>query len=87
MPAAFRRSEVFGPIPGTSPHGEAANRAQACSRLRTTNPPGFSASEATFATSRLGPTPIEQLSEVLLSISARISRIVCSRSGSSVSSR
>ena len=39
----------------------AAKRSHACSRVSTTNPRGFSASEATFATSRLGPIPIDAL--------------------------
>ncbi len=39
--------------------------------MRTTNPRGFSASEATFATSLFGPIPIEQPRPVARSISAR----------------
>ena len=41
-----------------------AKRAHACSRVSTTNPAGFSASEATFATSLFGPIPTEHVSSV-----------------------
>ena len=61
-PSAARRAAVFGPMPGTSSGGEEANLAHACSRVRTTKPAGFSASEATLATSLFGPIPTEQLS-------------------------
>ena len=53
------------------PHRDGPNRSQACSRLSTTNPRGFSASEATLATSLFGPIPIEQPSPVVRSISRR----------------
>ncbi len=49
-------------MPGTSAGGEEAKRAHACSRVSTTKPAGFSASEATLATSLLGPRPTEQVS-------------------------
>ena len=65
-PSSARRAAVFGPMPGTSPGGAAAKRAQACSRLSTTKPAGFSASEATLATSLLGPMPTEHVSCVVL---------------------
>ena len=53
-------------MPGTSPGDAPAKRAQACSRLRTTKPAGFSASEATLATSLLGPMPTDALIPVAL---------------------
>jgi len=74
-PSAARRAAVFGPIPGSSPGGEPAKRSHACSRLSTTKPAGFSASDATFATSLLGPMPTEQLSWVARLISATSRRI------------
>ncbi len=52
-----------------------AKRAHACSRVSTTNPAGFSASEATFATSLFGPIPTEQVSRVPAWISASSRRI------------
>ncbi len=61
-PSSARRAAVLGPMPGTRPGGEEAKRAHACSRLSTTKPAGFSASEATFATSLLGPMPTEHVS-------------------------
>ena len=61
MPCWRRRSAVLGPIPGISPQGEPPNRAQASWRVRTTKPRGFSASDATLATSLLGPMPTELL--------------------------
>ena len=61
-PSSARRAAVFGPMPGTRPGGAEAKRAHACSRVSTTNPAGFSASEATFATSLFGPMPTEQVS-------------------------
>ena len=61
-PSSARRAAVFGPMPGTRPGGAEAKRAQACSRLSTTKPAGFSASDATFATSLFGPMPTEQVS-------------------------
>ena len=59
MPCSASRAAVFGPIPGIRPGGEPPKRSHACSRVRTTKPFGFSASEATFATSFDGPMPIE----------------------------
>ena len=64
MPIAARRSTVFGPIPGTSAGDAEAKRAHASSRVSTTKPPGFSASEATLATSLLGPMPTDTLRPV-----------------------
>src|SRR5437588_396005 len=81
IPDAFSRSTVFGPMPGTSPHGAEAKRSHACSRVRTTNPLGFSASEATLATSLLGPIPTEQLRPVERSISATMRRIAACGAG------
>ncbi len=49
-------------MPGISAGGASAKRSQACSRVSTTKPAGFSASEATLATSLLGPMPTEQVS-------------------------
>ena len=60
MPWRSSRSAVLGPIPGSRPGAEPAKRSRACAALSTTKPSGFSASEATFATSLLGPIPIEQ---------------------------
>ena len=60
MPRSSSRLTVFGPMPGTSPGEAAAKRREASSRLSTTKPSGFSASDAIFATSLLGPIPIEQ---------------------------
>ena len=51
-------------MPGISPGEAPANRSHAISRESTTKPSGFSASEATLATSLLGPIPIEQVSPV-----------------------
>ncbi len=62
-------------MPGTSPGREDAKRSQACSRVSTTNPAGFSASEATLAISLLGPIPTEQTSCVAALISASSRRI------------
>jgi hypothetical protein len=62
-------------MPGTSAGGEEAKRWQACSRVSTTKPAGFSASEATLATSLLGPMPTEQVSSVAALISASSRRI------------
>ena len=60
MPWRSSRSAVFGP----SPAGARGPRQQSARAPRparsTTNPSGFSASEATLATSLLGPIPIEQ---------------------------
>ena len=69
IPIASRRSAVFAPMPGSSRAGAAAKRAHASSRVSTTKPAGFSASEATLATSLLGPIPTEQV----IPVSARIS--------------
>ena len=74
-PRAVSRWEVLGPIPGTRPGGEAAKRSHACSRVSATIPAGFSASEATFATSLLGPIPTEHVSRVEALISATSRRI------------
>jgi len=60
-PSSERRVAVLGPMPGISDGGLSAKRAQACSRVSTTNPAGFSASEATFAMSLFGPIPTEQV--------------------------
>ena len=70
MPDSASRSAVFGPMPGISPGGEPPKRSHACSRVRTTKPSGFSASEATFATSFDGPIPIEHPRPVASSIAA-----------------
>ena len=59
MPSASSRSAVFGPDAGQQPRRASAKRSHACSRVSTTKPCGFSASEATFATSRFGPMPTE----------------------------
>ncbi len=87
MPSACNRSAVLPPIPGISLHGALANRSHACSRLSTTNPCGFSASEATFATSLFGPMPTDAVSPVCSWISATIRRIPAFGAGSPVSSR
>ena len=72
---SLRRAAVFGPIPGTIAGGAEAKRSQAWARVSTTNPPGFSASEATLATSLLGPIPTEQLSPSVCLISTTRRRI------------
>ena len=64
MPSSPRRATVFGPMPGTRPGEASAKRIRASSAVSSTNPSGFSASEATFATSLLGPRPTEQVSPV-----------------------
>ena len=64
MPIRARRSAVLGPMPGRRLGGAPAKRSQAISRLSATRPAGFSASEAIFATSLLGPIPTEALSPV-----------------------
>ena len=87
IPSARSLSAVFGPMPGTSAHREAPNRAQACSRLSTTKPLGFSASEATLATSLLGPIPIEQPRPVPPSMCAARRRIAACGAGRPVRSR
>ncbi len=46
---------------GRATGGAEAKRAHACSRVSTTKPAGFSASEATFATSLFGPIPTEHV--------------------------
>ena len=69
-PSPARRPAVFGPMPGMSPGGEDAKRAHAASRSSTTKPAGFSASEATFATSLFGPIPTEHVSPIFREISA-----------------
>jgi hypothetical protein len=51
-------------MPGTSPGEAFAKRSRASAALSSTNPSGFSASEATFATSLLGPIPTEQVRPV-----------------------
>ena len=51
-------------MPGTSETGEFANLWRASSAVKTRKPFGFSASDATFATSRLGPMPTEARIEV-----------------------
>ena len=79
-PCAASRSAVFGPMPGTRPGGASAKRAQACSRVSTTNPRGFSASEATLATSLFGPMPTEAVSPVAPWIDAT-SRRIAARGG------
>ena len=71
----LERAAVFGPIPGISPGARRAKRAHACSRVSTTNPAGFSASEATFATSLFGPIPTEHVSPTSSAISATRRRI------------
>ena len=86
-PSAARRAVVFGPMPGTSPGGACAKREQACSRVSTTKPAGFSASEATFATSLFGPMPTEQMSCVAALISASSLRIAARGEYSPVRSR
>ena len=87
IPNPLRRSAVFGPMPGTSEHREEPNRSQACSRVSTTKPRGFSASDATLATSLLGPIPIEQLSPVVRSMWAPSRRIAACGAGRPVRSR
>jgi hypothetical protein len=87
IPHALSRSTVLGPMPGTSPQPAPAKRAQACSRLSTTKPRGFSASEATLATSLFGPIPIEHVSPVAASSSSRRARIAPTGAGISVRSR
>ncbi len=74
-------------MPGTSPQGAPANREHASSRVRTTNPEGFSASEATLATSLFGPMPTEEPSPVARCISPRIRSISSTGAGTSLSSR
>ena len=74
MPWRSRRWAVFGPMPGTSPGGEPAKRSRACSAVSSTKPSGFSASEATLATSLLGPMPMEQPSPVRSVTAALIRR-------------
>jgi hypothetical protein len=51
-------------MPGTRPGEAAAKRTRASSAVSSTKPSGFSASEATFATSLFGPIPTEQVSPV-----------------------
>ena len=75
MPRRSSRSTVFGPMPGSEPGRRSAKRAHASSRLSTTKPAGFSASEATFATSLFGPMPTEAVRPVAALISATIRRI------------
>ena len=70
IPCSASRSTVFGPIPGISPGPAEAKRSHACSRVSTTKPFGFSASDATFATSFVGPIPIEHARPVASSIAA-----------------
>ena len=86
-PCASRRSAVFGPTPGSRPGGACANRAQASSRESTTKPRGFSASEATLATSLLGPIPTEQPRPVASRISAIRRRIAACGATRSLRSR
>ena len=64
IPSFSSRARVLGPMPGTSPGEALAKRALAWAASSTTKPSGFSASEATFATSLLGPRPTEQVSPV-----------------------
>ena len=87
IPSASRRSAVFGPMPGSSRGGASAKRSHACSRVRTTKPCGFSASEATFATSRFGPMPTEAVRPVSARISEISRRIAARGDISPVSSR
>ena len=86
-PSASRRATVFGPIPGTSPGEACAKRAHACARLSTTNPAGFSASEATFATSLFGPIPTEHTIPLAAWISATSRRIAARGESSPARSR
>ena len=51
-------------MPGTKPGEAPAKRARASAADSTTKPSGFSASEATFATSLFGPSPTEQVRPV-----------------------
>ena len=59
LAAAARRSSARSRAPARA--AIRANRSLACSAVSTTNPRGFSASDATFATSLFGPIPTEQL--------------------------
>ena len=59
IPSAVSRATVLGPMPGINPGGEPANRSHASSRDGTTDARGFSASDATLATSRFGPMPTD----------------------------
>ena len=74
-PRAASAAAVFGPMPGTSAGERPAKRSHACSRVSTTKPAGFSASEATFATSLLGPIPTEHVSCVARLISTTSRRM------------
>ena len=82
---AARRSA--GPMPGTRPGGEPAKRSRACSRVSARKPSGFSASEATLATSLLGPMPIEHTSPVRSSTAAFTVRAVACGQPRSLRSR
>ena len=86
-PSAASRAAVLGPMPGTSPGGEEAKRAHAWRRSSTTKPAGFSASEATLATSLFGPMPIEQVSSVADLISASSRRMAARGENSPSTSR
>ena len=87
IPSSSSRSAVFGPMPGISRGGASAKRSHACSRVSTTKPCGFSASEATLATSRFGPMPTDAVSPVSALISETRRRIAARGETSPVSSR
>ena len=82
MPISRSRAAVLGPMPGRSCGGARAKRSHAISRLSATMPAGFSQSEATLATSLLGPMPTEALRPVRSRIrctSVRISALGATR--------
>ncbi len=58
MPSCFSLSFVLGPIPGILIAGKGERKSFTSSPLTTVNPAGFLKSEAIFAISLFGPTPI-----------------------------
>ncbi len=74
MPSSSSLATVLGPMPGTRPGEASANRSRAPSAVSSRKPSGFSASDATFATSLLGPMPtlhVSPVSALTASLTAR----------------
>ena len=61
-------------MPGIRPGEESAKRSRASAAVSSRKPSGLSASDATLATSLLGPIPIEQRRPVLAVTAALILR-------------